>query len=161
MKLCHGLLLFLLAAACLAQTAGSGAAHVAVTPDQVQWGPGPPSLPAGAQMAVLAGDPSQPGASYTLRAKVPDGYRIPPHWHPVDENVAVIQGTFMIGMGEKFNRAGSHALPAGSFMRMPKEVRHFACVKGETILDVYGLGPFDITYVNPADDPRKKAAAKK
>jgi hypothetical protein len=134
---------------------GSDKDHVAVRPDDLKWGPAPPGLPAGAQVAVLTGDPGK-SVPYVLRAKLPDGYRVPPHWHPTDENVTVLKGTLMIGKGEKFNAKASEALPAGSFMRMPQGMRHFAWAKGETIIQVHGIGPFDITYVNAADDPRKK-----
>ena len=129
--------------------------HVVVRPDDLKWGPAPPGLPAGAMLAVLTGDPSKP-VPYVIRAKLPDGYKVPPHWHPADENVTVIKGTLMVGKGGKFNRDASEALPAGGFARMPKEMRHFAWSKGETIIQVHGIGPFEITYVNPADDPRKK-----
>ena len=131
--------------------------HVMVTPDQVKWGPGPPALPPGAQMALLDGDPSKAGALFTIRAKMPDGYKVPPHWHPTDENVTVLQGTFMMGLGEKFDPAKAHAMKAGSFARMPKEARHFAMAKGETLIQVHAIGPFEVTYVNASDDPRNKA----
>jgi len=134
---------------------GSDKDHVVVRPDDVKWGPAPPSLPAGAKFAALSGDPSKAGP-YVIRAKLPDGYKVPPHWHPTDENVTVIKGTLMIGKGDKFNADASEALPAGSFMRMPKEMRHFAWAKGETIIQVHGIGPFEVHYVNAADDPRKK-----
>jgi hypothetical protein len=134
---------------------GSDKDHVLVRPDDIKWMPAPPALPAGAKAAVLAGDPSKAG-HYVIRVKLPDGYKISPHWHPTDENVTVIHGTFMVGKGDKFSAAASEALPAGSFMRMPKDMRHFAWAKGETILQVHGMGPFEITYVNAADDPRKK-----
>src|SRR3954467_183123 len=82
---------------------GKGAGgHVVVKPDQVKWGPAPPSLPPGAQAAVLAGDPRQAGAPYTVRLQLPDGYKVPPHWHPVDENVTVLKGSLRMGRGEKF-----------------------------------------------------------
>jgi hypothetical protein len=129
--------------------------HVVVRPDEIKWGPAPPSLPAGAQAAILVGDPSK-SAPFVLRAKLPDGYKVPAHWHPTDENVTVIQGTLMVGKGDKLNAANSKPMPAGSYMRMPKEMRHFAWAKGETIIQVHGMGPFEINYVNPADDPRKK-----
>src|SRR5262245_51555026 len=128
--------------------------HVMVKPDAMKWGPAPPSLPAGAQAAVLVGDPSKNGP-YVIRVKMPDGYTVPPHWHPVDENVTVIQGALRIGEGEKFDESKLEELPAGSYMRMPKTMRHFARTKGETILQLHGTEPFEITYVNPADDPRK------
>jgi hypothetical protein len=129
--------------------------HVVVRPDDVKWGPAPPGLPPGSQAAVLLGDPSK-AVPYVLHAKLPDGYKVPPHWHSTDENVTVLKGTLMVGKGEKYSAAASEALPAGSFMRMPKEMRHFAWAKGETIIQVHGIGPFDIIYVNAADDPRKK-----
>jgi hypothetical protein len=130
--------------------------HVMVLGDEVKWGPGPPGLPAGAQAALLTGDPGKAGGPYVLRVKLRDGYRVPPHWHPTDENVTVIKGTLMVGKGEKLDPSGMEALPAGSFMRMPKTMRHYAMAKGETILQVHGVGPFEINYVNPADDPRKQ-----
>lgn len=133
----------------------TGKDHVMVKPDDVKWGPAPPSLPAGAKAAVLVGDPGKP-MPYVIRVQLPDGYKVPPHWHPTDENVTVLKGTLMVGKGDKFSAKDSEALPAGSFMRMPKEMRHFAVAKGETILQLHGIGPFEINYVNAADDPRKK-----
>jgi hypothetical protein len=129
--------------------------HVVVRPDDIKWGPAPPGLPTGAKAAIIVGDPSK-AVPYILRAKLPDGYKVPPHWHPTDENVTVIKGTLMVGKGSNFNADISEALPAGSFVRMPKEMRHFAWAKGETIIQVHGIGPFLINYVNAADDPRKK-----
>jgi hypothetical protein len=129
--------------------------HVMVRPDDIKWGPAPPGLPAGAKVAVISGDPSK-AEPYVLRAKLPDGYKVPPHWHPTDENVTVIEGMFMAGKGDMFNADASEALPAGSFVKMPKGMRHFAWTKGETIIQVHGIGPFEFTYVNAADDPRNK-----
>jgi quercetin dioxygenase-like cupin family protein len=134
--------------------------HVMVRADEVKWGPAPPSLPPGAQAALLTGDPTKAGSAYVLRAKLPDGYRVPPHWHPTDENVTVLKGTFLVGKGEKFDPSAMEALPAGSYVRMPKTMRHYAMAKGETILQVHGIGPFDINYVNPADDPRKQGGGR-
>jgi hypothetical protein len=131
--------------------------HVMIRPEALKWGPAPPALPAGAQMAVLAGDPSMKGMPFVIRAKLPDGYKIPPHWHPSDENVTVLKGTLLVGRGEKLDPAKMEELPAGSFMRMPKEMRHCAMAKGETVIQVHGIGPFEITYVNAADDPRSKS----
>jgi hypothetical protein len=143
-----------------AHSAKSDMGHVMVTPDDVKWGPAPPGLPPGAKLAVLAGDPSKAGVPYTIRARFPDGYKVPPHWHPVDENVTVLRGTLGVGRGEKFDRAAGKELPAGSFSRMPKGMRHFAWAKGETVIQVHGIGPFEIHYVNPADDPREKSKSK-
>jgi hypothetical protein len=131
--------------------------HTMVTPDKLKWGKTPPGLPPGGEMAVLTGDPSKAGSPYVLRAKLPDGYKVPPHWHPSDENVTVLKGVLGMGMGETFNKAAGTELPAGSFARMPKGVRHFAWAKGETVIQVHGIGPFDIHYVDPGDDPRKKS----
>jgi anti-sigma factor ChrR (cupin superfamily) len=125
-----------------------------VTPNQLKWGDAPPSLPAGAKMAVLQGDPTKPGP-FTLRARLPAGYKIPAHWHPTDENITVISGVFHIGMGEKLNPSMGTALPVGSFMSMPTRTHHFAWVTQDTTIQVHGMGPFQITYINPADDPRK------
>ena len=147
---------------CLAQAAkdekpqhADGDDHVIVTPDKIKWGPAPPALPAGAEVAVLSGNPKKSGL-YTMRVKLPDGYKVPPHWHPVDENVTVLKGTFNVGRGEKFDQDATQELPPGSYVHMPKTMRHFAWAKGETIIQVHGIGPFEINYVNPADDPRPK-----
>jgi len=129
--------------------------HMILTPDKLQWKPNP-ILPPGAQATVLSGDPTKPGSVYAIRIKIPDGYKVPPHWHPSDENVTVLQGTMMIGVGEKFDPAKMEAVPAGGFMRMPKQMRHFGMAKGELIVQVHGVGPFAINYDNPEDDPRKK-----
>ena len=129
--------------------------HAMFTPATTKWGPGPASLPPGAQAAALEGDPSKPGP-FTLRIKLPDGYRIPPHWHPADEHVTVVQGTFVLGIGEKFEQTGGHELGAGAFALMPAGTRHYVSTKGETVVQLHGTGPWDINYVNAADDPRKK-----
>src|SRR6266545_1945351 len=155
---------------CLGVAAASGKAqpghapdqeHIVVRADKIAWKAAPPSLPAGAQIAALAGDPAKPGVPFTIRVKLPGGYKIPPHWHPTDENVTVLQGTLLVGKGEKFDPAATEELPVGSYMRMPKTMRHFALTRGETILQVHGIGPFEVHYVNPADDPRKKADSPK
>lgn len=130
--------------------------HTMIAPNDVKWGPAPPSLPAGAQLAVLSGDPSK-AEPFAIRLKAPDGYKIMPHWHPTDENVTVLEGTFAMGTGDKFDQAAAHEMTAGSFVRMPKGTRHYAMAKGETVVQVHGVGPFVLNYVNPNDDPRKQA----
>jgi hypothetical protein len=135
--------------------AGKKDGHVVLTPDQLQWGPNP-ALPPGAMASVLSGDPTKPGSVYAVRVKMGDGYKVPPHWHPTDENVTVLQGSLMIGTGDKFDAAKMEAISTGGFMRMPKGMNHFAMAKGDTIIQIHGVGPFDIHYLNPADDPRKK-----
>src|SRR3954467_127421 len=129
---------------------------VTLAPSDIKWGPGPASLPAGAQMAVLDGDPSKAGMPFVIRAKFPDGYRIAPHWHPTDENVSVLSGTFLVGMGDTFNDKSMTTLAAGGYAHMPKTMHHYASAKGETVIQVHGVGPFAVNYVNAADDPSKK-----
>ena len=129
--------------------------HSIYRPQDIRWLDGPPSLPAGAKFAVLDGDPEKAGP-FAMRLRFPDGYKVMPHWHPVDENVTVLKGTFVMGTGEKFDAKAGMELPPGGFSHMPKGTKHFALAKGETIIQVHGVGPFEIHYVNPADDPRKK-----
>ncbi|MEX2141933.1 MAG: tetratricopeptide repeat protein [Pirellulales bacterium] len=126
-----------------------------IRPQDIKWGPAPAKLPPGSKRAVLDGDPSKPGALYTFRVKAPDGYSVPPHTHPTDEHLTVIQGTILMGMGEKFDRAKLRELPAGSYIRLPKGEPHYNLYKGETVVQLHGIGPYDIHYVNPADDPTK------
>jgi quercetin dioxygenase-like cupin family protein len=135
--------------------AASTSTHVLMQADQLKWGPAPPSLPAGAQAAIVDGDPTKAGA-FVIRVKFPDGYAVPPHWHPTIENIVVLGGTLMVGMGEKLNKASMHSLTAGGYSKMPARTPHYVIVKGETTIQVHGMGPFQVTYVNPADDPRKK-----
>jgi quercetin dioxygenase-like cupin family protein len=130
------------------------AEHIAVSADQLKWGPAPAAFPKGAQFSVVAGDPTKE-ALYVYRLKVPAGYKVPPHVHPNDENVTVISGTFNIGTGSTFDEKNGEALKAGGFLHMPKGMQHFAWFTEETIIQVHGMGPQGITYVNPADDPRK------
>ena len=132
------------------------ARHVMATPDEIKWGPAPAGLPPGSQMAVLNGDPSVKGQPFVIRAKFSDGYCVPPHWHPTEENLTVLSGTLMMGTGDKMDQAATRALTAGSYSRMGANVRHYVMAKGETTIQVHGIGPFMITYVNPGDDPRKK-----
>ncbi|MFY9553181.1 MAG: cupin domain-containing protein [Blastocatellia bacterium] len=133
--------------------------HVALTPAEVKWGPPPPSLRKGAQFAVVSGDPSKAGP-FAIRLKFPAGYQVRPHWHPTDEHVTVLSGTLAFGMGEKFDKAAMKDMPAGSYAMMPAEMRHFAMAKTAVTLQVHGMGPFVLNYVDPADDPAKTSAAK-
>ena len=137
------------------QTAMTAHDHGMFTPADIRWMDGPPSLPRGARVAVLEGNPSQPGP-FTMRLQLPDGFRIAPHWHPAVEHVTVISGTFNLGMGERFDESALRALSAGSFAFMPPGMRHFAMARGETVVQVHGVGPWQINYVNPADDPRSR-----
>ena len=153
---------FLLAAILLASPA-LVMDHEGITlniPGKLTWKDGPPSLPKGAQIAVLEGDPSKEGP-FVFRVKVPDGYRIPPHTHPKMERVTVIQGTFNIGMGEKFDDKAAKAMPTGTYGYWESGMKHFVFVKGETVVQFHGMGPWKIEYVNPSDDPRNKKNASK
>ncbi|WP_408095652.1 cupin domain-containing protein [Peredibacter sp. HCB2-198] len=130
--------------------------HVMKTPTDIQWGEAPPFLTPGAKFAVMSGDPHKKGL-YTLRLQLPANYKIMPHWHPTDEHVTVIQGTLHMGTTDKIDESKSHALPAGSYALMPKKFHHYAYTGAEgAIVQVHGMGPFEITYINPSDDPRKK-----
>lgn len=132
---------------------GKSTEHALHFPNEIQWQDGPPSLPPGAKFAVLEGDPAKEGP-FTMRVRLPDGYRIPPHIHPAVEHVTVIAGTFNFGMGDTFDQMATKEMPAGSFGFWPAGMKHFAWVKGETIVQLHGIGPWRIEYLNPADDPR-------
>ena len=129
--------------------------HTVVAADAVAWGPAPPSLPSGAQAAVLLGNPAKEGP-FVLRLKFPNGYVVPPHHHSKDELLTVIAGRFAVASGEKLDRAASPYLPPASFVHLPAGMPHYAWVEGETIVQINGAGPFDVTYVDPKDDPRNK-----
>jgi quercetin dioxygenase-like cupin family protein len=122
--------------------------------DKIKWRKGPPSLPKGAEIAVLEGDPNKEGP-FVFRVKLPDGYCVPPHTHPKTERVTVISGTFNIGMGEKFDEKATKEMAAGAYGYWPPGMKHFVWAKGETVLQFHGTGPWSIQYVNPDDDPRK------
>ena len=131
----------------------SGGTDNIFTPDSISWGPAPPVVEPGAQFAVLEGNPQGSSGDYTIRLKMPDGYRIAPHWHPKRENVTVISGTFKVGMGDTFDQAKMSAFPAGSFAYLDPQMHHYAMASGEAVVQVHGEAPFQINYVNPADDP--------
>jgi len=163
------LAIVLLPALSLAQTASSpkqapekakaaAPAAVVVTPDKIQWGQAPPIFQPGLLMAVIAGDPGKTGP-FIVRLKIPDGYKIMPHYHPTAETVTVISGEFRAGMADKFDESKLATLPAQSVAVIPPHMHHFATAKGETVVQVNAMGPFKLTYVNPADDPTKGQAA--
>ena len=134
--------------------------HIVLPAAELKWGQAPPSVPKGVQLAVVSGNPGQAGP-FVIRLKIPAGQKIAPHWHPTDEHVTVISGTVAFGMGEKFDQAALKNLSAGGYALMPAEMRHFALAKTPVILQVHGVGPFVLNYVNPADDPSKVKAATK
>jgi ketosteroid isomerase-like protein len=129
--------------------------HTMVAPATVKWGDPPPGLPAGAKFAVVSGDPSQP-MPFVVRAQMPAGYKIPPHWHPTTENLTVISGTVAIGMGDTFDQAAMKDLGAGGYAVLPTEMRHSFMSKTAATIQIHGTGPFAITYVTSTDDPRQQ-----
>jgi hypothetical protein len=148
------LVLLLTLAACF--SAQPSQAQNAFTPDQIKWGPAPPFVPAGAQLAVLEGDPMASSGDYTIRVKMPDGYRIAPHSHPFRENVTVISGTLKVGMGDTFDAGKMMSFGAGSFAYLDPSMHHYAGASGETVIQIHGQSPVKFNYINPADDPSMK-----
>src|SRR5688572_8857762 len=137
------------------QAQAAEAHHTIVPADEVKWGAAPPSLPPGAQAAALLGSPGKEGP-FVLRLRFPSGFTIPPHRHSKDEFVTVLAGTFVVGAGEKLDRAAAKQLPAGSFVDLPAGMPHYAWAEGETVVQINGIGPFDVLYIDPKDDPRKQ-----
>jgi hypothetical protein len=137
---------------CTATLEGQATAHHA----KLSWGPAPARFPKGAQMAVVSGDPSK-AAPFTVELSFPDGYQIAPHFHPTDETVTVKKGTFLVGMGDSLDLAKTKAMKAGAKGKVPAQKHHYAAAKGATEISVSAMGPFAMTYVNPADDPEKQA----
>jgi len=137
--------------------AGKGQSHI-INPADVKWGPAPNSLPSGAEAAVLDGDMAKKGSQFTVRLRLPAGYKIAPHFHPADEHVTVLSGSFYMGMGDKLDESAAMEMKPGAFHSIPTGVHHYAFSKAETILQLHGVGPWGITYINPSDDPRKAAS---
>jgi quercetin dioxygenase-like cupin family protein len=131
--------------------------HKVFLPQDIKWGPAPPSLPAGAESAVLYGDPGKQGM-FALRIKAPKGYRIAPHTHPQPEVVTIISGKLSLGLGPAADRAGVETLPVSAFTSMPPGVVHYAFMDEDTIIQINGVGPWGIDYFNPKDDPRLNVA---
>jgi quercetin dioxygenase-like cupin family protein len=133
--------------------------HILLVPGQLSWGKGPASLPKGLQSVVIEGDPTKDGA-FTLRFKLPPHYRISPHWHPAVEHVTVISGTFYMGAGERFDESKATKLPVGGFAVMAIGTRHFGFTRSEgCVIQIHGVGPWKVIYVNPKDDPRNSHTA--
>lgn len=127
--------------------------HLVFQPGEIEWRPAPASLERGAEIAILEGDPSESGV-FTMRIRMPDGFRIAPHWHPNVERVTVISGTFHLGPGDSLDKGAAQPLGPGSYTSMPPGMRHYAFAEGETVVQISTVGPWQINYVNPADDPR-------
>ncbi|MGA8273938.1 MAG: cupin domain-containing protein [Candidatus Sulfotelmatobacter sp.] len=151
-------LVALLCAAVSVLTSGAqtGSAKHVFTPDAIPYGPAPAFVAAGAQLAVLEGNPAAATGDYTIRLKMPDGYRIAPHWHPKRENVTVITGTFKVGMGDRFDESRMGDFAAGSFAYLDPDMHHYAMASGEVVVQVHGASPLQFNYVNPNDDPSRK-----
>jgi quercetin dioxygenase-like cupin family protein len=126
--------------------------HTLVAPESIKWN----ALSAGQWGALMSGSPDTEGAPYVIRLKLADGAKIAPHWHPGDEHVTVVAGTLYVGMGEKFDESMTKGMPSGSYLLMPREMRHFAWAKGETIIQVHGIGPFKTYLVEPVEEQNKK-----
>ncbi len=129
--------------------------HIMVNSKNLTWKPGPASLPAGIQMAVLEGDLSKAGP-FTARIMLPANYHIAPHFHPAIEHVTVLEGSFYMGTGKEFNESAATELKTGDFAVMPKGFAHYAFSRDKATIQLHGIGPWGITYINEADDPRKK-----
>jgi quercetin dioxygenase-like cupin family protein len=121
---------------------------------KLTWGPAPPFLPSGARFALVSGDPGKAGP-FNIQLELPDGYVIPPHWHPTDEHVTVKSGAFRYGMGDEISEKSMKTLRPGQSANMKATMHHYATAKGRTVVAVSGEGPFAITYVKASDDPRK------
>jgi len=133
-------------------------AHKIVHYADLKWTP----IIKGCDLASVSGDFNAEGAPFVVRLRCVDGAKIPAHWHPTDENVTVLKGTFLVGMGDKLDETRLQAMNTGNFITVPKEMHHFGMCKGETIVQVHGAGPFKVNWVNPADvePPDAPAAAK-
>ena len=135
----------------------SDSAHKIVRYGDLKWA----GIIKGCDLAPVSGDPNADGTAFVLRIRCVDGAKIPAHWHPTDENVTVLKGTFLVGMGETFDESKLQTMNVGNFTTMPKEMRHFATCKGETIVQVHGMGPFKVNWVNPSEVPPPDAPAAK
>ena len=146
-----GLVMLLAGAIASGQSAThlSGAHGVVTAPSDIKWRP----LRPGAEIAVVSGNPDAAGEPFVMRMRYSGTVRVPPHWHPTDEHITVLSGTFMLGMGDRVDESSAKALAAGAYAFAPAKMPHFAWSKGDTVVQVHGIGPFSINYVNPADNP--------
>ena len=135
------------------KAATSTAEHKVFEAANLEWGDPPPGLPAGAKAALLSGDPSAKGL-FTVRLRAPAGYKVLPHTHPTAEEITVISGSFHIGAGDKFDESAAQSISAGGFTSMPPGMKHYAWFTEDSVIQINSEGPFQITYVNSADDPR-------
>jgi quercetin dioxygenase-like cupin family protein len=136
-----------------AASIAAGAANAQMMPADLKWGPAPPGLPAGAQLAVLSGDPTKEGM-FTIRLKFPAGYAVGPHHHPTPELVTVMEGSMSLGMGDMADKDKAGTLGVGGYIAMAPDMNHYAFTQDGATVQITSHGPFQIIYVNPADDPR-------
>ena len=123
------------------------APHTMVQARDLKWTP----IMKGCDVAQVSGDYNVEGAPFVLRIRCADGAKIPAHWHPTDENITVLRGTFLMAMGESYDETKLQPMPAGNFALIPKGMRHFALNRGETVVQIHGSGPFKVNWVNPAE----------
>ena len=142
-----------------ATSVSSQSSHTLVLADQVQWGPAPPALPPGAEIAVLEGNPAAKGP-VTLRLKFPANYDVPPHWHSMDERLTVMSGALRVGMGDTIDRQHSATLAPGGFVSLPAKMHHYAWTTTQTVVQISLEGPFDVYYINAADDPQRRPSTR-
>lgn len=136
-------------------TPQASSSHVMMAPGDLTWTDPPPGLPPGSRLAVISGDPTQ-AQPFVIRAQVPAGYRVAPHWHPGDENLTILSGTVALGMGEQFDESAMTSIGPGGYAALPADMRHYFLAKSAATFQVHGMGPFVVNYVNPADDPSKQ-----
>lgn len=134
----------------------SAEAHKIVHFGDLKWTP----IIKGCDMAVVNGNPDAEGQPFVLRIRCADGTKVPAHWHPMDENNTILKGTLLVGMGDAFDESKLQTMNPGNFLLIPKEMRHFAMCKGETIAQVHGIGPFKVNWVNPSEVQHPDAPAK-
>ena len=137
------------------QAASEPATHAVVTADQVKFAPIEiPGFASGLKIAVVHGDPNATSGSYVIRLVFPDGYKIPPHWHPAYEHVTAVSGTVGLGMGDVFDKGKGATLGAGGFAWMAPTTHHFFWAETDAVIQLHGMGPWQLYYLNPGDDPR-------
>lgn len=148
-------MLMVSAIAAIAASSALASETVYMNPSEIKWGEAPPNLPKGAKIAVLSGDPSKPGP-FVGRLMMPAGYKIAPHYHSTDEDLTIVSGTFYLATGDKLDAKNAHVIKAGGFHHLPAKTNHYAFTKSPTVVQINAMGPFDIVYLNPADDPSQK-----
>jgi quercetin dioxygenase-like cupin family protein len=146
--------LLLASASLLSAQAAPAAKSKAAKSAALKWGPAPAVFPKGARMAVVSGDPGK-AAEFVIQLSMPAGYKIAPHFHPTDETVQVKKGTFLVGMGDTLDVKSTKPMKVGDKGTIAAKMHHFAVAQGPTIVSVTAMGPFALTYVNPADNPQK------